>query len=277
MKLFTVISALVISRRPFSFIKGSRSCYTIDDSICNQCEVHLRDEYSDKANGPQFIWPALYWIILHCKDIHNNYSSGFIWKIVPLEWHEWRFDKIVLQFPEYYNIISITETQSILMDRNKDLETWKKGIKYQKLSSIDDACDQFLLPTVLCPWGWLEFIHKVGYVDLDTVIQQFIQKCNFLIVNVSKLSKIEHTRDDYLQESNNDYDMWIHNTDWELSPKKSFVDGYPRVLTCKYHDSGYNLIQIHCCRWRTNVPSPVSSQVYHAVVKPRTVKHMKVV
>ena len=55
------------------------------------------------------------------------------------------------------------------------------------------------------------------------------------------------------------------------------MDGYTRVLTCKYHDGGCNLIQIHCCRWRTNIPSPVSDQVCHAVVKTRTVKHMKVV
>ena len=54
------------------------------------------------------------------------------------------------------------------------------------------------------------------------------------------------------------------------------MDGYPCVLTCKDHDGGFNLIQIHCCRWKTNIPSPVSDQVYHDVVKPRTVKHMKV-
>ena len=55
-----------------------------------------------------------------------------------------------------------------------------------------------------------------------------------------------------------------------------FVDGYPRVLTFKYHDGGCNLIQIHCCRWRSNIPSPVSDQVCHAIVKPQTANHMKV-
>ena len=76
------------------------------------------------------------------------------------------------QITEYYNSILITEPQSISMDRTKDLETWND----QKLSSVADACNQFLLPNVLCPWGCSEFIHKVGYVDLDTVIQRFIQK-----------------------------------------------------------------------------------------------------
>ena len=79
---------------------------------------------------------------------------------------------------------------------------------------------------------------------------------------------MEHTRDDYPQESNNDYDMWLYNPDWKALPTISFVDSYPRVLTCKYHYGGFNLIQIHCCIWRTNIPSPVSDQVCHTVIKP---------
>ena len=70
--------------------------------------------------------------------------------------------------------------------------------------------------------------------------------------------------------------MWLQNPDWKVIPTIYIVDGYPRVLTCKYNDSGCDLIQIHCCIWRTNVPSPISDQFCHAVVKPRTVKHMKV-
>ena len=47
---------------------------------------------------------------------------------------------------------------------------------------------------------------------------------------------------DYLRESNNDYDMWLHNPDWKVLPTIYFVDGYLRVLTCKYHDVRCNLI-----------------------------------
>ena len=93
-----------------------------------------------------------------------------------MKWREWWFDEIIIQFPEYYNSISITDPQSIFMDRTKDLETWNEGIKFQKLSFIADVCNQFLLSNVLCPGIFLEFIHKFGYVNLDTVIQVFIQK-----------------------------------------------------------------------------------------------------
>ena len=57
------------------------------------------------------------------------------------------------------------------MDRTKELETWNEGIKSQKLCSIADVCNWFLLRNVLCPWGCSEFIHKVGYVYLDTFIK----------------------------------------------------------------------------------------------------------
>ena len=70
--------------------------------------------------------------------------------------------------------------------------------------------------------------------------------------------------------------MWLHNPDLKVLPKHSFVDGYPRVLICNDHDGGCNLIHIHYCIKRTNITSSVSDQVCHAVVKPRTAKHMKV-
>ena len=70
--------------------------------------------------------------------------------------------------------------------------------------------------------------------------------------------------------------MWIHNPDWNVLPTISFVDGYPRVLTCKYQYGGHNFIQIHSSIWITNVPLSVSDQFFHAVVKPLTVKHMNV-
>ena len=184
MEIYTVSSALIISGIPFEFIKGYISNDTIDYLLCNKCEVHLIYEDTDKANDPQFIWTDFYWNILRCKYIRNHYSSDFIWKIVPFEWCEWWFDEIVLQFTAYYNSIYITYTQSIFMDRIKDLETWNEEIKYQKLSSIPDVCNQFLLTNVLCLWGCLEFIHKIGYVDLDTVIKQFIQKCNLYTIDV---------------------------------------------------------------------------------------------
>ena len=32
--------------------------------------------------------------------------------------------------------------------------------------------------------------------------------------------------DDYLQESNNEYYMWLHNPDWKSWPAIDFLDGH---------------------------------------------------
>ena len=103
------------------------------------------------------------------------------------------------------------------MDRNKDLETCNEGIKYQKLCYIADVCNWFLLSEVICPWVCSEFIHKVGYVDIDTVIQLFIKKLNVSIVDVSKLSKY------------NTHTMTISN-----NPIMNMVCGYT-ILIGKYY------------------------------------------
>ena len=99
----------------------------------------------------------------------------------------------------------------LFMDRNKDLDNLNEEIKHQKLSSIADVCNSFLLPNVLWPWVLSEFIHKFWHADMYTVIQLSVQKFNISVVDVSTWSKIEHPHDDYLQESNNEYYMCTNN------------------------------------------------------------------
>ena len=84
MKLCTVTSALIISKRTFAFIKGYISSDTIDYLLCNQCEVNLSEKDTNKVNGPQFIWLYILLEYSICKDIRNHYYYEFIWKLVPL-------------------------------------------------------------------------------------------------------------------------------------------------------------------------------------------------
>jgi hypothetical protein len=277
LNLHTVNSGVIIGRRAFSFLSGTRSDHSIDYSLCQQCTIHLTNDDKDIANKPDAIWPAFYWSILRSNEIHKYYDSNFIWRIIPLVWRKWWYDEIKLQFPSYYdNGITLLKPDAIFIDRTADLKLWNEAMQCQQLSSIAKVCNQLLLPTVLCPWGCSEFIHSTGYLDVDTVLQRFFQKCNLSVISASKLSKVEHARDDYFRESINEYDVWLYNPDWKVLPTIVFVKGYPRILTCKDHDGGCNLIQVHCCRWRSNIAAPLSDQVCHAVVKPRTVKNMKV-
>lgn len=130
------------------------------------------------------------------------------------------------------------------------MKTWKDPIESNKLGSIANVYNGFFLPNVFCPWEYSKFIHHVGYLDIETVLQQFIQKCKLSVIDSDKRLKVEHSRDDFVRESLDDYDMWLYNCNWKILPTIVFVNGYPRVLTCKGHNGGCNLTQVHCCRWR---------------------------
>ena len=51
MQIRIVISALIIGRRTFAFIRGTRSSDRNYYLVCNKCEVHLSEEDTDKSNG----------------------------------------------------------------------------------------------------------------------------------------------------------------------------------------------------------------------------------
>ena len=102
MQLRTISSALVMGRRKFSFIFGTRSIDPIDYLLCNQIEVHFSDDDTNKANGLKFIRTDFYRSIIRFDDIRKYSSSECIWKYFPLEWRDWWFDDIIFQFSTYY-------------------------------------------------------------------------------------------------------------------------------------------------------------------------------
>ena len=126
LNLREVSSSVIIGRRNFAFLNGSRSSDPIDYLICEQCTVHLTEKDAHKGNASKATWPSFYWSILRSTEIHKKYSSSFIWRIVPLVWRSWWYEEIKEQFPTYYDqSITFSEPASIFIDRTQDLKTWK--------------------------------------------------------------------------------------------------------------------------------------------------------
>ncbi len=48
-------SSMIIGRRNFAFLKGTRSSDPIDHLICEQCTLHLTEKDADKGNEPKVI------------------------------------------------------------------------------------------------------------------------------------------------------------------------------------------------------------------------------
>ena len=156
------------------------------------------------------------------------------------------------------------------------MEDWHEGINSQKLPSIADVCNHLLIPTVLCPWGCSEFLHSTGKLDLDVILQRYFQKTYLHVSDLNKFSKVIAARDDYIRDKIEDYDNLLLNPKWKVLPTIAFIDGNPRVFTCKDHNDGNIKFHLHCCRWKTNFPAPLSDQLCHAVMKPRTTRNMKI-
>ena len=83
----------------------------------------------------------------------------------------------------FFSNISLTEPIPIFEDVTDKINDWKSGIDSGNLNKIAEVCNSYLMPTVLCPWGCSEFLHKVGSVDIQLILQRYLKKCKIAIYN----------------------------------------------------------------------------------------------
>ena len=275
LNLQPVLSNTIKGDRPFAFVSGTRSGNPIEYQLCRQCSIHLTDPDNGIALESKNMWPGVFWYLLQSQEIYENYTPQFIWTLFPKQWREWWIDEVKSQFPSFYNEVTLHDPAPIFIDRTTDYETWNIGINSGILSNIADVCNKILMPTVLCPWGCSDFLHSAGEIDIVLVLQRYLRKIN-LNSDGDDLAVIDPARDDYIRKTFDDYDTWLHNPNWRVAPTIVMKNGIPYVLTCKDHNGGSSYLHVHCLRWKTNISSHLSDQLCHAVVKPRTVKTMKV-
>ena len=85
------------------------------------------------------------------------------------------------------------------------------------------------------------------------------------------------TRDDYVRDSDDDYEDLLLNPAWKVLPSLAYVEGKgPEVLTCREHNKGTNKQYVHTPRQPYHIiPSEKGDQLCHAVVKTRLIKPMR--
>ena len=196
--------------------------------------------------------------------------------MIPLQWRYWWVDTLPTYFPEYHNI-SICEPSPILVDRTTELSEWNQLISSNSLPKISLACNKYMIPCILCPWGCSEFNFHSGFLPLDIIFQRYLMKVNIdLIEDVSQMKYARYARDDYLRFSGN-YEEWLFNPLWKVTPSISFVEGKGmKFMTCKDHNNGSISLFLHPPRQPNHIlPCKYSDQICHAVIKPRTISQMK--
>ena len=271
----SVISSNSIQRRRnYRFLESSNANSTLREyKVCSQCLNHITLDDSSEANKECNTWPGFVWSILKSKEMHDTYDANSIWVIIPTTWRKWWLESVHLHFPTVFHNISLSNPPPILADRTKDITKWDNSIESGNLNKIADVCNKLLIPTVLCPWGCSEFLHKVGYISIQLIFQKHFQKCIVTKLKPYKLSTVESSRNDFLRE---EHATWLFNPKWRVTPSIAFVNNEPVFLTCKSHDNGTKKLHVHCCRWENNLSSLLSDQLCHAVVNPRTVKNTQV-
>ena len=112
----------------------------------------------------------------------------------------------------------------------------------------------------------------------DILLQQYLPKCYIEKVHSDKgCEKVYSTRDDYVRDSDEDYEDLLLNPAWKVLPSLAYVEGKgPEVLTCREHNKGTNKQYVHTPRQPYHIiPSEKGDQLCHAVVKTRLIKPMR--
>ena len=116
------------------------------------------------------------WYILSNEVVHCRYGN-YIWKIVPLTWRPWQLQCIKREFPVIFGDVTLDYPPPIFRDRTIDLKCWNEDINSYLLSRLASTSNKYLRPSIKCPWGCSEFLHKTGNISYDIIIQRILQKC----------------------------------------------------------------------------------------------------
>lgn len=181
-----------------------------DIFLCQECESFLVTEHVDKiAKSSKNTWPSFILSTLINKDVISHYGTK-TWQLIPIPWRHWWIDNLKHVTTGYENI-SIDSPEPIIIDRSFELKEWNTQIESQMLFEIAKACNKFMIPNVLYPWGCNEFIFWCEYISIDIVFQRFLRMVSLnLINNIEVMKYFAYCRDDYIR-FNGDYECLLLN------------------------------------------------------------------
>ena len=205
----------LIHRRTFRFVEIDRE---LDDLMVLCLESYEFLTNPDDKSGKSFknTWPSFVWNVLTDEVILGVYGVH-VWRFLPETWRYWWIDAVHRH--GRFQDVTISTPSSIFKDITNDIGDMNSGLKTKTLSEIMRCCNKHLIPSVLCPWGEAEYIHKCGNLCYDLLIQRYLPKCFIQTISRDKESeKVYSSRDDYVRESLNDYEVLLLNPSWKVLP-----------------------------------------------------------
>ena len=97
--------------------------------------------------------------------------------------------------------ITLEEPSSYFVEVSIDQQRLQNAIEELRLVELCKVVDRYLaVPTVKCPWGCQEYLHKTQWVPLDIVFEHFFQELSVLkYSSATDRDCMRGVRADYLQ------------------------------------------------------------------------------
>ena len=190
--------------------------------LCSQCYNYLTlsDDELKKVTS-LVVWPSFLWFALKNESIQDVYGD-IMWRFIPNNMRRWWLESIDIF--HCFSEITIRNPKSYFLDITYDNEDMMTNIRSGNFRKVATACNKYLLPTVLFPWGCSDYIHKSGLFEFDFAIQRFLLKVEIKPMMTSNRKKpyrhdfIVSARDDYIRLLVDDYDRILLNKKWLVRP-----------------------------------------------------------
>ena len=131
---------------------GDSSNYSGVVTLCKECNIHLTSNGLGEYNTIVACWPSFIWFLLKDRNIHQEYGIA-IWRFIPFKWRKWWLASLIEEYNDIYNDVTMTFPSALFEDITPDLRNWNKMIESYLLSDLSKACNNYLRPTVMFPWG----------------------------------------------------------------------------------------------------------------------------
>jgi hypothetical protein len=259
-------------KKKFRFIRSGNNKEYIH--LCDECTHYLTE--GSKTSQYKFMWQSFIWYLLTNEQLLDIYGTK-VWKFLPTTLREWWFVSVFNNIP-YFNehTITLEEPPAIFYDNTDGTNDFTTQIRSHKLGNVTSALNKYLLPKVLCPWGCSEYNYESGNLPFNLICQRSFLKVKIKTIHKSNdLVKIYSSRDDYIRYDVNDYDCWVFNPDWQVTPNVIRTSNGLQVCTCRHHNGVSKKLYIHTPRTPHHLPSQQSDQLCHAIIKSRIVKNFK--
>ena len=270
---FYVKSSDDLRRRKFKSFRTSKNSKT-QHMLCGECLTYLTSDNSKEIE--RNAWPAFIWKTMIDNQVKLVYGNNG-WRLIPKQWRYWWLESLMEYENETYGDIQMNHPKPSIIDISFERKDWKKLIQSYELPKLAEACNKYLRPTVLCPFGCSEFIHKGGTVSMDLIFQRYL---HYVVIetysNRVGFDYVKNAREDFIELKDGDESKWLLNDEWKVMPSVLLINGEAKIMTCSDHDRGDKSFHLHVCKQpHHNLSSLKSDQLCHGVLKSRTIKPMQ--